>query len=210
MLQKLNELGTGAKIGIMLVLAGAIVAAGYFGPYPGVSTTIEKNKADAATLEQMKTENKNLEQFVTKLGDLDRQIASLKQQMELQKRIVPDEKEADKFITLLQETASSAGVSFRKISAGSVTKKEYYTEVPYSIELDGPYYGVLSFFDKLATQTRIVNVEGLAMKSLAKGSQQFTYGPNDSVAVVATAKTFYSNEASANNAAAAAPAPAKK
>lgn len=207
MLQKLNELGTGAKVGIMLALAALIVAAGYYGPMPGTSATIEKNKTDAAALEQLKTENKNLEQFVTKLGDLDRQIASLKQQMELQKRIVPDEKEADKFITLLQDTASNAGVSFRKISASPASKKEYYSEVPYAIEIDGPYYGVLSFFDKLATQTRIVNVEGLKMTSLSKGGKQFTYGPNDSVAVSATAKTFFSNEASANP---APPAAAKK
>jgi len=119
---------------------------------------------------------------------------------------VPDEKQADKFITLLQETATSAGVSLRKISASPVAKKEFYSELPYAIELDGPYYGVLSFFDKLAGQTRIVNVDAMGMKSLAKTGKQFTYGPADSVAVTATAKTFFSNEASANTAAAAAPA----
>src|SRR5438876_4378183 len=162
MLQKLNELGTRAKAGIMLVIAIAIFSAGYYGPWPGVTTLIEKNKADAKILKKKKDENQLLQQYVSKLGDLDRQIASLKQQMEFQKKIVPDEKEADKFIILLQDTASSAGIAFRKLEAKAPSTKEYYTEVPYVIELDGPYYGVLSFFDKLATQTRIVNVEGLS------------------------------------------------
>jgi type IV pilus assembly protein PilO len=207
MLQKLNELATGAKAGIMLVIAGAIFAAGYFGPIPGVATMIEKNKADAETLKKKQDENQLLAQYVTKLGDLDRQIASLKQQMEFQKKIVPDEKEADKFIILLQDTATSAGVALRKLEAKSASTKEYYTEVPYTIELDGPYYGVLSFFDKLATQTRIVNVEALSMKSLSKTGKQFTYGPTDSVAVTATAKTFFSREQGASDTAAA---PAKK
>jgi type IV pilus assembly protein PilO len=200
MLQKLNELATGAKIGIALVLAIAIAGAGY---YTVVMPIMEKNKTDKATLEQKKSENQLLAQYVTKLGDLDRQIASLKQQMELQKKIVPDEKEADKFIILLQETASSAGVALRKLDAKQAATKEYFTEVPYSIELDGPYYGVLSFFDKLGTQTRIVNVEGLSMKSLSKTGKQFTYGPTDSVAVTATAKTFFSREQGAGDAAAA-------
>ena len=207
MLQKLNELGTGAKLGIALALAAVIVAAGYYGPMPGVSAMIDKNKADKETLDKKEAENRTLQGYVTKAADLDRQIATLKQQMELQKKIVPDEKEADKFIVLLQDTASSAGVALRKIDAKQSATKEYYTEVPYSIELDGPYYGVLSFFDKLATQTRIVNVEGLSMKSLAKTGKQFTYGPTDSVAVVATAKTFFSREQGAD---AAAPAPAAK
>jgi type IV pilus assembly protein PilO len=204
MLEKMNELSTGAKIGIMLVLAIAIAGGGY---YTMVMPLAEKNKVDKETLDKKKAENQLLEQYVTKLGDMDRQIASLKQQMELQKRIVPDEKEADKFIILLQEMASSSGIAFRKLEAKSVATKEYYTEVPYSIELDGPYYGVLSFFDKLATQTRIVNVEGLSMKSLSKTGKPFTYGPTDSVAVAATAKTFFSREQSASDTAAA---PAKK
>jgi type IV pilus assembly protein PilO len=205
MLQKLNELGTGAKLGVALVLAAIIAAGGYYG-WPNVSAMIDKNKTDSETLKKKKDENQLLAQYVTRLSDLDRQIASLKQQMELQKKIVPDEKEADKFIILLQDTASSAGVSFRKIEAKQASAKEYFTEVPYSIELDGPYYGVLSFFDKLGTQTRIVNVEGLSMKSLSKTGKQFTYGPTDSVAVSATAKTFFSREQGADQAAAAAPA----
>jgi type IV pilus assembly protein PilO len=204
MLQKLNELATGAKIGIALVLVLLIAGGGY---YTTVMPIMEKNKTDKATLEQKKSENQLLAQYVTKLGDLDRQIASLKQQMELQKKIVPDEKEADKFIILLQDTASSAGVALRKLDAKQASAKEYFTEVPYSIEIDGPYYGVLSFFDKLGSQTRIVNVETLSMKSLSKTGKPFTYGPTDSVVVSATAKTFFSREQGAGDAAAA---PAKK
>ena len=47
--------------------------------------------------------------YETKLPDLLAQIESLKQQMEIQKKIVPDEKEADKFIHLMQDTAAGVG-----------------------------------------------------------------------------------------------------
>jgi type IV pilus assembly protein PilO len=207
MLEKLNELATGAKAGVMLAIAAVIIAAGYYGPVPGVSAMMDKNKADQDTLTAKKAENQKLEQFVGKLNDMDAQINQLKAQMERQKEIVPDEKQADKFITLLQETASASGISLRKISADAAVKKEYYSEVPYKIEIDGPYYGVLTFFDKLASQTRIVNVDDLAMKSLSKSGGQFNYGPTDSVTVTAEAKTFFSSEASAKP---AAPAPGKK
>jgi type IV pilus assembly protein PilO len=204
MLEKLNELATGAKLGVMVAIAAVIIAAGYYGPMPGVSAVTDKNTVDEATVTTKKAENQKLEQFVGKLNQMDAQIGQLKAQMERQKEIVPDEKQADKFITLLQETASSSGVNLRKITAKEASKKEYYSEVPYAIEIDGPYYGVLTFFDKLATQTRIVNVDDLGMKSLTKANAQFNYGPTDSVAVTANAKTFFSNEANA------APAPSAK
>lgn len=207
MLEKMNALSTPVKAVIMLVIAGVLVAGAWYA-YPGIGAMKEQNVQDTDRLDKMVKSNNELRQFETKLNDLDRQIAMLKQQMELQKRIVPDDKDADKFIIMLQETASSAGINLRKLEAKPIATKEFYTEVPFGIEVDGPYYGVLNFFERLAGQTRIVNVDGLGMKSLAK-STKFTYGPNDSVEVVATAKTFFSREAPPAGAAPA-PTPAKK
>ena len=208
MLEKLNAQSTPIKAVIMLAIAGILVATAWFA-YPGVGAMIEANKQAADQLEKKNKENADLRQFESKLNDLDRQIVMLKQQMELQKRIVPDDKDADKFIVLLQETASSAGINLRKLEAKSVATKEFYSEVPFGIEIDGSYYAVLNFFERLAGQTRIVNVDGLAMKSLGK-STKFTYGPNDSVEVSATAKTFFSRDAQPAGAAPGTPAPAAK
>jgi type IV pilus assembly protein PilO len=206
MLEKLNAQPTSIKAVIALAIAGILVATAWFA-YPGVGAMMEQNKQDAVKLEAKNKENADLRQFESKLNDLDRQIVMLKQQMELQKRIVPDDKDADKFIILLQETASTAGINLRKLEAKPVATKEFYAEVPFAIEIDGPYYSVLNFFERLAGQTRIVNVDGLNMKSLAKNTK-FQYGPNDSVEVAATAKTFFSREAQAA-ATPAAPAPKK-
>ena len=208
MLEKLNAQPTSIKAVIMVAVAGIIVAVAWF-VYPngGVGAMMEQNKQDAVKLEAKNKENADLRQFESKLNDLDRQIVMLKQQMELQKRIVPDDKDADKFIILLQETASTAGINLRKLEAKPVATKEFYAEVPFAIEIDGPYYNVLNFFERLAGQTRIVNVDGLNMKSLAKNTK-FQYGPNDSVEVAATAKTFFSRETQPAGAAAA-PAPKK-
>src|SRR5690242_19435538 len=117
MLQKLNELAVGAKLGIMVAIIAAIAGGGY---YFGVMPIMEKNKDERAVLASKVKGSVELRGDVTKLGDLDRQIGSLKQQMELQKRIVPDEKETDKFIVLLQETAASSGISLRKMEAKAV------------------------------------------------------------------------------------------
>src|SRR5205085_11552662 len=191
MLEKLNQQPMSIKIVMAVVLAALIGGGGYYYPVMGM---LEKNKADAATLAAKQKENDELREFETKVADLDRQILALKQQLEIQKKIVPDEKDADKFIILLQDSANDSGIALRSLIARNVVNREYYTEVPFAIEIDGSYYQVMNYFQKLSAQTRIVNVEGLTMKSVGRGGRYRPYAPTDSVIVNATAKTFFSLE----------------
>ena len=202
MLEKLNAMGTPMKLVVALVIAALIGGLGYY----FVSMPMEaENKTKKTQLDAKLAENATLRQYESKLSDLDRQIVQLKAQMEFQKQIVPDEKSADNFIILLQEQASNANVNIRKIESKAVSSKEYYTETPYALQIDGPYYGVLNFFEKLAAQTRIINAEGIQIKGFGGrgGQSQYPIGPNDSINVNATVKTFFSKEV-----AAATPAPA--
>src|SRR4051812_15012208 len=191
MLEKLNEQSMPIKLVMAVVLAAIFGGAGY---YFVVMPMLEKNKADAAMLAAKQRENDELRAFETKVADLDRQILALKQQLEIQKKIVPDDKDADKFIILLQDSANDSGIALRSLVAKNTVNREYYTEVPFAIEIDGSYYQVMNYFQKLSAQTRIVNVEGLTMRSSAKGGR-YTYAPTDSVVVLATAKTFFSHDA---------------
>ncbi len=191
MLQKLNDLSLGIKVLVALVLAAAISGGGWYSLVQPMQATITQKSAE---LESKRKKNQELQAFNEKVTQLDRDIAALKQQMELQKRIVPDEKEADKLIVLLQETATNTGVGLRSLKAGNPSQKEYYTEMPFAVELDGPYYGMLQFFEKLSQETRILNVEGLKMSSLSKNNKGFNYAPNESVVVTCTVKTFYSRD----------------
>jgi type IV pilus assembly protein PilO len=200
MLEKLNAQPMPIKLVIALVLA-AVVGGGSY--YFMVMPVQEKNKQEQAALDKKVAENNNLKQYESKLADLDRQIVQLKAQIANQKLIVPDDKDTDKFIVLLQETASNAGIQLRKLESKTVSNKDYYAELPFAIEVDGPFYGVLNFFDKLSGQTRIVNVENLTMKANGKGQAKYPLAPTDSVNVTAIAKTFYSREAPPASAAAA-------
>src|SRR5262249_37165900 len=135
MLDKLNNLSTPAKLFVAIIVAAGIVAAAIYLPVPGtIGATWGKTKADKATLAAKEVENNQLRQYESKMIDLDRQIAQLKAQMEYQKQIVPDEKNADAFIQLLQEQASATGIQLRRLEAKPVANKEYYSEVPFAIE----------------------------------------------------------------------------
>ncbi len=199
-----NEMRPIAQWTIMVGVAVALTIGMYMFVYKPMG---EANAANLKVLADKNAEIEQLRPYEAKLPDLLAQIESLKQQMEIQKKIVPDEKEADKFIHLMQDTAAGAGVEVRRYTSKAAQTREFYTEVPFEMEVDGPYYSMLNFFEKTGKLERIVNVNGLSMSSLRTGKNvngKYDYAPNESVLATCTASTFYSHDT------APAPAPAKK
>jgi type IV pilus assembly protein PilO len=181
-----------------LTLGGAVlVSAALFFTY--FKTQRQANDAAQQALNAKLQENAQLEPYRSKLADIDRQIANLKQQLEIEQRIVPDEKEVDGFMKMLDAEALKAGIELRRYTAMPMTSKEFYSEVPFEIELDGPYYSMLSFFDQVGKLERIVNVSNLLVANTkkasdAKAKHMYQYAPNESVVATCTATTFFSHD----------------
>src|SRR5437867_12068878 len=134
------------QLGRLITVAAVLSTALYF--------TLFKSQRDANTTAQQNLdaklhENAELESYRPKLAEIERQLASLKQQLEIERRIVPDEKEVDGFMRMLDAEALKAGIELRRYTAKPSAAKEFYTEVPFEMELDGPYYSMLSFFDRV-------------------------------------------------------------
>src|SRR5271157_5751932 len=103
----LGEL-TGVKLLGTLVLGAAVVTGGLY--YTVFKSQREDNSAAQTKLQAKLRENAELEAYRPKLADIERQLANLKQQLEIERRIVPDEKEVDGFIETLDGEAQKAGV----------------------------------------------------------------------------------------------------
>jgi type IV pilus assembly protein PilO len=205
---KFTDLPQSAQIGIIVGVV-ALCAFGYW--FVQVKPIEDSNKKDLESLKSKTAEVAQLTPYVNKESDLSHQIENMKQQLELQKRIVPDEKEVPSFITLVQGEAQKSGIEIRRYSVRPIISHEYYNEQPFDLDVDGPYYAVVDFFQRLSQTERIINVGNLAMGGTKAGASPrgvkriYTWGPNETVVANCTATTFYSNPASA-----APPAPAKK
>ncbi len=183
----------------VLSVAGLVIGltlAAYFFLYQPM--TVE-NQAATVALKKVQDQNELLRQFEPKLADMNRQIESLREQLNEMKKIVPDEKLADQFIEMMQDTAQQAGVVVRRYSARNVATREFYSEAPYEMELDGPYYSMLNFFDRVGKLERIVNVSGLKVATRsspgaagARGS--YAYAPNETVVATCITTTFFSKD----------------
>jgi type IV pilus assembly protein PilO len=180
------------------VLAGGVLVtvALYFTVF---KTQTDKNAAAEHAVQDKVRENNELESYRPKLKDMERQLANLKQQLDIERRIVPDEKQVDGFIETMDGEAQKAGVELRRYTAKPVSTKEYYSELPFDMELDGPYYSMLNFFDRVGKLERIVNISGLLVANTknpasAKAKHTYQYAPNESVVATFTATTFFSHD----------------
>jgi Tfp pilus assembly protein PilO len=132
----------------------------------------------------------------------------LQKQLDTLQTIVPEEKQVDQFILMIQSAALSSGVSIRKLTAKPVTTQPYYFEMPFDIEADGPYFSVLDFFARLGRLSRIINIGDLKLSGLSGTTQtvKFHTAPGASVTGTFTITTFFTKAADASAAPAAAPA----
>ena len=189
---------SGIKQWGVVILGGAVVSAALY--FTVFKTQNEKNAAAQHALEDKIRENNELESYRPKLKQIEQQLAELKQQLEIEQRIVPDDKQVDGFITMMDGEAQKAGIELRRFTAKDMKQQQYYTEVPFEMELDGPYYSALNFFDRVSKLERIVNVSNLVVgttktPSNAKAKHTYLYAPNESVVATFVATTYFSRDA---------------
>ncbi len=195
----LSEISGGKQWGLALGGAALVCAALYFTYFKTQRTA---NETAQAALTAKMDENAKLEPYRTKLTDIDRQIANLKQQLEIERRIVPDEKEVDGFIKMLDAEAMKAGIELRRYTAKPTASKDFYTEVPFEIELDGSYNSMLNFFNQVSKLERIVNISELLVANTKKGGEakakhSYQYAPGESVVATCVATTYFSHDPNA-------------
>src|SRR5215469_2100818 len=180
---KFSEMSVLTRLLVLVVIAGLLSAAAY---YMWLNPAIQVNADLKTKIADKNRENEMLRPYESKLAQLNRDMAILEQQIEREKKVVPDDKDADQFIRILHDTAATAGIEIRRYTAMPVSNHEFYSEVPFSIDIDGPYYSVLIFFQKVSELERIVNIDQLQVanpknSSGAKVKSTYTYAPGETI-----------------------------
>jgi type IV pilus assembly protein PilO len=176
-----------AAIAVVLVLVGIYLP---FSPVAQEKDQVDKAIATRTALNQEVTQ---LQVYKQRFGELKQQMDALNKQLDTLKTIVPEEKETDEFIRLLQGAATESNVSIRQLKAKAVVPKDNnYYEMPFEVQADGPYFNVLDFFGRLSRLSRIINVGDLefADPEKARGGH-YSLRPGSTVSGIFTATTYF-------------------
>jgi Tfp pilus assembly protein PilO len=155
-----NDLPVPVQMAVLVltavVLAGAVF---YFYDLP----LRERRETLRKQVDRLAAENRRNQIFERERAEYLNRIAQLEKELETLRSIVPEEQATDDFMRMVFADGRAAGVNIRTFIPQALAPKDIYTEMPFNVRLDATYYGLLSFFDILAHEQRIVSVSGLSL-----------------------------------------------
>src|SRR6201997_5543721 len=189
---------------VALAIAVILVLSGLYAPFSPVAQERADYDKAVQTRTKLNQEVTQLQVYKQRYGELKQQMDALSKQLETLKTIVPEEKETDEFIRLLQGAASASNVQIRRLTAQAIVPKEYHYDMPFEIQADGPYFNLLDFFGRLGRLSRIINVGDLTFDDPDKPKgTKYAVRPGTTVSGIFTATTFFTKPADTSAAPAA-------
>lgn len=135
----------------------------------GLKSTFETKQRKAANLQDYRDQLKQIE---ASLGEMLRQM--------------PTKAEVANLLVDISQTGLASGLEFRLFKPYVETSRDFYMELPISIQVVGKYDELGLFVSGLASLTRLVTVHDVSMSPLEDGKK---------LLMTATVKTYNESEA---------------
>ena len=112
-------------------------------------------------VQEAKTKAANKEQF-------EKELAEAQLKFEETAVLLPKDKEIPKLLKDISSLGRNAGLDFLTFKPLADVPKDFYAELPVSINVRGPYHNMGFFFDQVSKLERIVSVTNIKMSSPKK------------------------------------------
>lgn len=148
-----------------LIIAGGLYWASDTYWFKGIRKDIEKRTKDLATLQQKVREGKAAE---ARLPQFREEAERLETELQRLLRILPTAMQTDEIIKKIKSLTERGAFRFVTFQPQAFVKKEFYSEWPIRVQLEGNYHELALFFDRLSRFSRIINVESMAVRALER------------------------------------------
>ncbi|SHO51971.1 type IV pilus inner membrane component PilO [Desulfopila aestuarii] len=123
-------------------------------------------------IDQLTAKKSGLEQELQKvksrardLPKLQAELARIQIEFDKKSALLPREKEIPNLLRDISALGTNSGLDFLKFKPLPTVPRDFYNDVPVSINVRGPYHSVGSFFDRVSKLERIVSVTNIRMSS---------------------------------------------
>jgi type IV pilus assembly protein PilO len=150
------------KLAIGIGVLAALIAAFYFLAFAPNLEKIKKLESEKASLQ---ADVDKAEQAAQNVEKHKAELAEAEKEFEKISIVLPKEKEIPDLLRSISDRGTSAGLDFDTFKPGNETPKDFYAEIPISIQIHGPYHNVGYFLDQVSKLERIVTVDNIKMSS---------------------------------------------
>jgi len=145
-------------IGSVVLIIGIYVWFVYLPKSGEASELSDKHKKLVSEVKSVKRKAETLDEYKAKMEE-----ASV--QFQIAKKTLPEKKDIPSLLANISRAGRDAGLEFLLFQPQQQVPKEFYAEIPVSINVSGHFHQLALFFDKVAGLPRIVNITDINMKS---------------------------------------------
>jgi len=163
--KKFIPLAPKIKIGIAVLTALLPMIIFYFALYQPNSEKIGGLESQVTTLTN---EVRNVEAKAANLAQFEKELENAMIVFEETSALLPKDKEIPKLLKDISALGRNAGLDFLTFKPLPDIPKDFYAEIPVTINVRGPYHNMGFFFDQVSKLERIVTVSNIKMSSPKK------------------------------------------
>jgi type IV pilus assembly protein PilO len=151
-----------AIVALILLLPVVIFYFLYYQPKADEITSLTNKTVQLKKdVQEAKAKAANKEQF-------EKELAAAQVVFDEMAVLLPKEKEIPKLLKDISSLGRNAGLDFLTFKPLADIPKDFYAELPVSINVRGPYHNMGFFFDQVSKLERIVSVTNIKMTSPTK------------------------------------------
>lgn len=160
---------------VFLLIGGLVIGIYWYMDYSPTSDQITQLDKQ---IEDVSAEIRKAEQKQDNMKQIQAQIQEKEKLLEDLREVLPEEKEISQILSKVQAIISSARLKMISWTTQPERRKEVYTEVPYSISVEGNYHNLAIFFDQLSRLKKIFTVDNVTIvpNTSNPGNSSFTVG----------------------------------
>jgi len=167
LIERIAKAPLGAKVGAVVGALVLVTALNYFVmaiPYGDAISDVEsKVKQVGKQQEQLDRDFIEKTAIANDLNRFRKEKELLERRLEEALAELPEQKNIDELLQLVQDRAQKAGLEINTITPQAEKSEGFFARIPIDVTVTGTFHEVAIFFDALGRLRRIVNISQIAM-----------------------------------------------
>ena len=143
-------------LGIVAIIVGPFVQFFYLPKKGQIDDLTKEYEAVEMRLVTAQAKAKQIKHFQNKIKKAETEFKMVKKKL-------PEKREIPSLLANISQSGQDAGLEFVLFRPKPEQIKDFYAEIPVSINVTGNYHHVAVFFDKVSRLPRIVNIDEIKM-----------------------------------------------
>lgn len=167
------------------VLGGAIIFGAYYLQFTKMEVQLKRMDGDLTKLQAQINEGRAAQASLERFRE---EVHVLELELEKLLGILPPKRNTDDLLRRVRNLTEQGDFTLLRFTPGALKPKDFYSEWPIRIQLEGTYHNLALFFDRVSRFKRIINVDQLKIGALR------SQGRTQTISATFTASTFLYNE----------------